>query len=483
MLRLLPFTDRCRPLADSISRLVFVLLATIVLSPSSLMAQAHDDTPMQLSGFSPSEAFEIKDDLELDSGAPIVNQLLYRVMKTSPKSRAEYYQMSQNVTWQQLLDETASYRFWMIQRRMRVQRIEKYSVRGASDDAEIQRYFICYGTAEMEASSDDPTNNSAASEVNCRVIVRNIPDQLATNDSLNESVMFEGFLYCRTVDDAATDGEVNQPALVFVADRLGWFPDATERASDAQVTLGNLNFDVGLFDGIRKNHGKGLLKSDNEAFFQLLAAVKGATGDAAINRQPGSRSTLTDLLRDSSKKLGSVVQLTAVCRTCTRMEIPYEDIRNRIGVTEYYQLVLFPKLSQKVIMSEDGKDVELDRYAVTVCCTELPEGMTPEQMERQQVSIDGIFFRIWKFETEATDRAGISGTMSPLIIANQPQVLKSNTADLNRYVLIFVLSVIAAIGLLLLYLRITDRRDKTHAETLLESLPEKIDVSGLKNVD
>lgn len=431
----------------------------------NVFAQIHDDRPRSLSGISASEAFDVEDDLELDPGSPMINRLLYRAMKSSVQSRDEYCELSKDVDWDQVLKETVDYRFWMMRRRARISRIEKHSVRDAPKEAMIRHFYVCYGMIEN-------------STIPCRLITRTIPKDLAVKELMDEPVEFEGFLYCRTKDDAAVD---EASAVVFVADRIGWYPDSTALAKPEYVSLAALGFDVAQFDDVLRSHGKGLGKADSEAFFQMLSAMNNAQDDLAISRQPFRRVGLAELLKDPAKKLGSAVQLTAVCRSCLRMEVPYDDIRNRLGVKEYYQLVVFPRLKTHVLIKEGDKEVALDRYPITICCTELPAGMKPEDLENRDVSIDGYFYRLWKFETEATDRAEISGAVSPLILARAPRVLKASTANLNRFVLVFVLGVIGTIGCLLAYLRISDRGG--NSESVLQSLPEKIDVAGMSDAE
>ena len=72
------------------------LLLALPLTASG--KQEHNETPLELSGYSLSESYQVDDDQPADFEAPMLKQLLYRVRNTSPKSRARYSQFSQNTT-------------------------------------------------------------------------------------------------------------------------------------------------------------------------------------------------------------------------------------------------------------------------------------------------------------------------------------------------------------------------------------------------
>lgn len=446
---------------------VAIFLLALTVAPCS--AQLRDGSARELSGISESEAFEVKDDLEVDHRSEMVRRVLYRARKTSPQSRNQFCQQSADVAWKAIYDDTFKYRFWMFRREAKIQRVVATKFRNSPESAEIQQFYVAYGYVQ---DGDE--------KIGCRIITRKFPEKLKTGAAFDEPVSFEGFLYCRAKDDTAD----SKPELVFIADHVAWHPDDPEnRANSSDVALASLGYDVAQLDNLEPVNFKGLTKLDTEPFFGMIAAIKNATGDLALSRQPIRRVSLPTLLRNSKENFGSAIQLTAVCRSCTLTQVPYPDVQNRMGVKQYYQLILFPRLSETVVISEGENQVKFDQYPVTVCCTELPEGMTPKDMEKRRVSVDGFFYRLWKFDTELTDNSKISGAISPIIIARSPVPLESNTADLNRYVLIFVLSIIGGIGALLIYLRVTDKRDKTHAQQMMESLPDKIDVEALNDID
>ena len=121
------------------------------------------------------------------------------------------------------------------------------------------------------------------------------------------------------------------------------------------------------------------------------------------------------------------------------------------------------------------------RFPITICCTELPAGMGPTDVERKQFVVDGYFFRFWKYRSDITDKAAAAGQVSPLIIAKCPRMIEPDTRALNLTLLIFMITVVAGIVALIGGYKIADRKRQSPVEKILDTLPEKIDLSGLED--
>ena len=52
-------------------------------------------------------------------------------------------------------------------------------------------------------------------------------------------------------------------------------------------------------------------------------------------------------------------------------------------------------------------------------------------IENQQIMVEGFYFRFWKYASDLTDQAGVSGQISPLIISSRPVMVVSDGATLN----------------------------------------------------
>ncbi len=107
--------------------------------------------------------------------------------------------------------------------------------------------------------------------------------------------------------------------------------------------------------------------------------------------------------------------------------------------------------------------------------------MNPADMERKAFVVEGIFFRFWKYQSDKTDLAGTSGQVSPLIMATALVPVDLQEKRLDFMLLIFVIVVIGGIAALIYSFRRADQKQKSPAEKILESLPDRIDVSGLND--
>lgn len=112
---------------------LLMLVGSVLVSSfvATAAAQNHDQKPLELSGFSLSQAYEITDGVSLDLADPKLNKLLYRIKKTAKQSLLKASWFSQRVSWQQLADETSDYRLWVFQRRGRVREISPLRIPGA----------------------------------------------------------------------------------------------------------------------------------------------------------------------------------------------------------------------------------------------------------------------------------------------------------------------------------------------------------------
>lgn len=432
-------------------------------------AQEHDETPVQLSGLSVSQAFEIEDDQQLDRNSPLIRQLLYRIKKTSPKSRSEFSQYSRQLTWEDIEQRTEDYRLWVFDRPARLKYLEKHRFKDLLPDAEIKGMYI----GRCVNANGQPFV----------IIARSMPRAIETDTRIDAPVRMTGFLYARArvdgspSDAASIDDEVAS-VPVFICDRLAWFPDRTVegKASPSHVQLAQQGVDIGLLDTVRESNTRSLGTRDSEALFQMLAGVKKFNAPFA-----GPRINFTDLQKNSTNQVGNAIRIRGLVRSCNRIAVTDQDIQQRVGLTHYYQLIVFPDLQGGKIVLEDntGESQEFKRYPITVCCPDLPDGLQAADLERRPLVVDGFFFRFWKFQSETTDLAGKSGLASPLIIAKFLTPVKSQADRLNLVLLIFTIAVITGIAALLWVYRRSDRKREIEGNSLLESLPEKIDLEGI----
>lgn len=468
-----------------------IVAFSLSLAGSTSHAQIHNDKPLELSGYSLSEAYDIEDDSPLDLDDPVILRLLYRIKKTSPKSRNDYLKYSKDVTWEQLSSETQDYRLWVFDRHVRLKKITKHRFASAEEDDEVKGVFVCHCENEQQQP--------------LIVLSASVPRSLPKDVSLDEPIKLTGFLFARRAipqedgeDQAADetqrqsnagDPAEDQPSQpngipLFIVDRIAWYPKEVtkDRSNKSQVILAQNGVDVGLLDLVRENNATKLGDGDREAFFQMLAGINRFDAPPKFDEPIG----FLDMMRDTKSNFGNATRIKGMVRTCSEINITNPDTINRIGVSKYYQLMLFPDLDGgKIVIKnkkKDGEDIEFRRFPITICCLELPQGLIPETVERKPFLVDGFFFRLWKFQSDKTDAVdGISGQLSPLIIAKSVTQIDSQEGLLNSVLLYFVVAVMAGIAILFWWYRTADRRHQTPGQKIIETLPEQIDVSGIES--
>lgn len=437
------------------------ILLLVVLLPRCTPGQVHDEMPVGLSGFTVSETYDIKDDQPLDLDAYVIQRLLYRLKNTSPRTRSEFSQFSQDVKWNEIVNQTDAYRMWMFDRWARVKKIEVHRLANATEDSEINQFFVCH----CEAAPND----GQTTPVPFLVIARSVPELLPLNVAMDEPIRVFAFLYRRIVD--AQDNHLP----VLIADRIGWFPDQSrpDGATQSQVSLAAYGVDIGQFDVVRANNSKRLSSRDSETFYQMISA----TDRMPPLKQSIPRRAFNDVITKGESMFGESIAVSGFVRTCSPITIDDIDIQDRMGVSKYYQLMVFPNIGI-VIEHPDGTKTEYERFPITVVCTHLPSGMSADDMKRKRVQIDGFFFRYWSFRSDKSDQAFGNGQPSPLIIANAPILLEPQTLPLNSILIGLLLTVLAGITVFIVGVRFMDRKSKKQARFLVEQLPDKIDISG-----
>ena len=463
-----------------------VILTSFMLAvagPSYVIArQDHDEAPIELSGFSISEAYDISDDKPLDLDSAILKQLIYRIKNTSPKSRLQYSRYSQDLTWQDITTKTEDYRLWLFNRPARLKRIEKHRLKNLSPGEEVKSVFICH----CESEPDNGESEEGRRGQTFLTIARTMPRALPVDEAIDEPIRVSGFLYSRISGMQAGD---NNEMPVFITDRVAWFPSQkSENVSAAHVRLARLGVDIGLMDLVKQNNALPLGNRDAEAFFQFLAAVS-RVNDNDNGQTSGSDDSdpaklgFNEIMNNANAHIGQAVRVTGTVRSCSVISVPHADVENRLGLSQYYQLMLFPDLdgAKVIVKNKDGTKLDYRRFPITICCAELPEGLKPTDVEKKQFSVDGYFFRFWKYQSEKTDQASVAGQVSPLIIAKSPQLIEPDTRGLNLVLLIFVFSILAGIVALVGGFKIVDRKRQTPVERILDTLPEKIDLSNLED--
>lgn len=449
-----------------------ILLATTILAAPATARQAQDDSPRELSGMSASMSFNTKDDLPLDPQSETAMSMLYRLQKASPASLDRFAAYSRDVSLVEARDETIDYRFWLFRFPANLHKIQRIAIPDAPQTSDsIQHLYRC------SASATGPSGNS----ISCTILTRSVPKKLSEQAGINTPIQVTGLLYCRALIDGPVETEsADQSTLVFIADRLAWYPTSETIADKQMIALASLGFDVGQLDQIKSRNGKPLGTQDGDVFFQMLSAVATKT-DSPSARPPAV--PIKSIIAKSADNIGARVTLTARCRDCTRVNVIDPDKRQRYGIDHYYQLILFPDLNQSIVLREATDDgpakAVYKRFPVTVCAIELPDGLRANEIQGNAISIDGTFFRIWKYDAEINQQANVSGTISPLIISRDFEIIA--TSFLFHRLLSWGIGIVAiCAAFMYAYHRVFGKRHPRPSESILDSLPEQIDLTGIE---
>ena len=469
----------------------------VVFSASLALARQTDvaDKAMELSGFSVSESFEVEDDGPLMPASPFLTRLLYRFGNLSIGNLNLWSEYSSDVSWEQLVSTPRSYRFWTFHREGEVHSISTFRYGPEAADDLLKGFFINY----CRSADGQPF----------AVLTRSSGKRLPvdTPTMAPQPVSFSGFFYGnfsvdengllnieprkkseleRNADgDDDAQGEGGGKTLpVFIANRLAWYPVAANeelKISESHVSLAKAGVDVGQFDYVAQQNSKPLGQRDSDCFFQTIAAVKTLGADL-----PATRATFVDLMKNPTGSIGEATVLQGRVRACTPVKLQNADVKALIGADRYYQLILFPDLDgQKVVVKNSaGEDQVFSSFPVTVCITELPDGLAPEEMEGRQLFVEGFFFRFWSYTSSRSMKDGVKSQVSPLVIASQARPIKSNAEQLNSILSFGLLGLLVGLCFLFWFIKNRDRSSMKRVNALPQSeLPGKIDTSNFDSVD
>lgn len=202
-------------------------------------------------------------------------------------------------------------------------------------------------------------------------------------------------VYLKTLPDAQ--------GPMFAASRLAWYPD---------TPLGRLGMDVGLLDDVQDR--RALVPAENEAFYQMLAAVGRARPGELLRlaeRQPSY--SVVPLFNAPWTQRARLIALEGIARRAVKIIIDDPDIVARIGLDHYYEIGLF---------TADSQDNPL-----IICTPTLAPGMPEGEDFRytEQVRVAGFFYKVWTYRSAREEKGQRLFQMAPLVMAQTPVWLPS----------------------------------------------------------
>lgn len=226
-------------------------------------------------------------------------------------------------------------------------------------------------------------------------------------------------------------GDRSQPAppLYFAADRIAWLPDRVAPGVDQDmVLLGDLGMDAGLWDQVRQTNGRGLVREDHEAFYQLLAAVDRAPARTLFDR--ASREfDLAALLNKPAEAQGQLMSFAGRARRVQKIRIEELSIRERFGIDHYYQIDMLVPLEDEMvrIVTKAGKGdgpVFRNSYPVHCCVLRLPKGLPDRPDVNEEIRVAGFYFKLWAYSTQYVETFGQDQRqLGPLFLTAPPRLI------------------------------------------------------------
>ena len=247
------------------------------------------------------------------------------------------------------------------------------------------------------------------------------------------------------------------------------------------VLLSQFGFDAGLIDEIRRTNGRQLELADREAFYQIMEILQLPGQQQAIqaSHREGEPAviTITDYLKNPRSLQGQFVTIAGDVRQISRVAIVNSKMQRRLGRDHYWQLDLSIPIGDEAIqLKSNAADKEglifRNRYPVQVCIADLPPtlrqamddirlGIDQRKLLREPVTIQGVFFKLWSYQSGRTIRSGANRVqLSPLIIASHITVHPENITDragMGTYVAIIFIGGMALIAVFLIRMGRQDR--------------------------
>lgn len=208
---------------------------------------------------------------------------------------------------------------------------------------------------------------------------------------------------------------------IFLTDRVAWYP---------ATYLGQLGMDVGLLDDVRvppppkKNaedvvpeaewESRRLTATDHECFYQMLAAVGRAKpgqlsrwAEENLKEQGRTEYSVVPLFNEPEHQQGKLVELRGIAKRILPVRVDDDDVMERFGISQYYQVYLF---------TGDSQDNPL-----VFCLRKLPSGLATGDGPNygEELTVPGFFFKTWSYRNAAPATDGkVQRQLAPLLVGD-----------------------------------------------------------------
>ena len=400
-------------------------------------------------------------------------------------------------------------------------RIKFFTIRGRA--ISVKRQYIIPEAARLIGFNSFfwVTIKAADSDIPVRIATRKIPiawfpdswkrpATAATEESppvaaqrlpfeIDEPILVDGLLL-KTTD------ENQQLELIMAASRVKWLPSevSTEQhVHSSMVLLSQHGFDSGLLDEIRRTNKSALGHNDREAFYQILKIFQPSSALDAIQQvhqqAPPPNREIVDYFNDTRALQGQFVTVSGDVRQISRIAIVNSKMQQRFGSDHYWQLDLSIPIGKHRIRvktndaDEDGIIFQ-NRFPLQVCVNHLPpeleqamnelrQGVDGRKLLREKVTVQGVFFKLWSYQSALTMRDGPEREqLSPLIIASAVRMHAKPTVDQASHGIYVAIAFIGALLVIVFFLIRVGKADRQAKKRTAKTRHRLDDLSELTDI-
>ena len=416
---------------------------------------AQQEIPSALSGFQPSELYDVVDESPFSTSDEFMIRLLFRSGNASSESWDRYATYTRGVSLAAIEEHPQKYRFQVFELQGRVKSVSPVRLPEGYANPSMRGFYL----VRVESESGD----------SFMIAARSVPRVWPVRTEIDEPIRCRGFFQAladfsnldQTLPAVQLGGRFGLLPL-FITDRVGWYPDQEDPLlgiGPSAVLLAERGVDIGQFDFVKQNNNRSISESDSNCFFQLLAAAN-RLSPADFS---GERLRFVQLLENPQDHFGEAVQFTGHVKRAVRIYIDRKVVRERLGLDFYYELDMFVPLGDsRVVIKRQVADAEAgvfedvvykNRFPATVCVPRLPG--TAEEIRGRRVTINGFFMKFWNYDSEFTSRLPPSqGQISPLVIAIEPRVDNRSKQVIDNFLLLVLVGAgIVIIGVIWFFRR------------------------------
>lgn len=251
------------------------------------------------------------------------------------------------------------------------------------------------------------------------VSARTVPAGWDERETIRERVSCSAVFLKAAADDGG------RPPLVFASDRIAWHPESPSdkpRIEPDHLLLTRHGFDANRLRDLDGRDALPLTSADTECFYQLLAAV--ARIDVAAMKPLARPFALGELLNKPGEQHGRCFHVHGRARRVTKVVLNDPEIKDRFGISHYYQLDVMVPLGDSEVRLASAKGDKSGpvfniAFPVICCVLDVPERLKQlgERGEmNEDMTFDAFNVRLWsyqspfldQFEREQAERAAAS---------------------------------------------------------------------------